>query len=375
MIKILFLIPSLTEGGAEKVLRNLVNNMDQSKFEITVQTFQKQNAELYLKSGIKYRSINNCKSKIGQKLFDYWFRLCAELKLAYPLYVKGDYDVEVAYLECGATKVLASSTNKKALKLAWVHCDLKLKEGFSESLERSMQYYKKYDKVVCVSNGVKNSFDCLFGGAIESTVLYNINDEEEIFEKATSYLETKNTTRIVSIGRLTHQKGFDRLIEVCGMLKKDGYLFEMLILGEGTERPNLEKMVEIHGVKDRVRLMGFVDNPYPYIKSADIVVCSSRCEGLSTVVIESIMLGKPVVTTPCSGMKEILGESEFGLVTSDSIEGIYNGIKELLDCEEKRNQLSIAAKKRGKDFAKKETIDEIETFICCELSKKVSNRG
>ena len=136
MIKILFFIDTLAGGGAEKVLRTLVNNMDQSKFSITVQTLEEVNPHEYLVPGIRYKAINRCKTAFGKKLFHFWIRLCAELKWLYPLYIRDDYDIEVAYLECGPTKILAGSTNKKALKLAWVHCDLIKKEGIAAQAEK-----------------------------------------------------------------------------------------------------------------------------------------------------------------------------------------------------------------------------------------------
>ena len=122
MIKILFFIDSISGGGAEKVLRNLVNNMDQSKFEITVQTINDSvKADTLLKDGIRYKTINRFKNRVLNKLYQYWIRLCAELKILYSLYIKDDYDIVVAYLECGPTKIIASSTNRKAVKIAWVH--------------------------------------------------------------------------------------------------------------------------------------------------------------------------------------------------------------------------------------------------------------
>ena len=129
-MKILFFIDELAGGGAEKVLRTLVNNMDQSKFQITVHTINAADPEGLLVPGIRYRAINRCKTPLGKKLFSYWIRLCAELKWLYPLYIKDDYDIEVAYLECGPTKILAGSTNQKAKKIAWVHCDVKKRSEF-----------------------------------------------------------------------------------------------------------------------------------------------------------------------------------------------------------------------------------------------------
>ena len=101
MIKILFFIDSISGGGAEKVLRNLVNNMDQSKFEITVQTINDSaKADTLLKDGIRYKTINRFKNRVINGLYQYWIRLCAEVKILYPLYIRDNYDIEVAYLEC-----------------------------------------------------------------------------------------------------------------------------------------------------------------------------------------------------------------------------------------------------------------------------------
>ena len=123
MIKILFFIEELHAGGAEKVLCNLVNSMDQSQFEITVQTLWLSDASKYFHPGIRYQSCYSAKTKINRFIY----RLEAALGLTYRLHIKDAYDVECAYLECAPTKIIASSTNKRAKKIAWVHCDLQQK--------------------------------------------------------------------------------------------------------------------------------------------------------------------------------------------------------------------------------------------------------
>lgn len=369
MIKILFFIDSISGGGAEKVLRNLVNNMDQSKFDITVQTINDSvKADTLLKDGIRYKTINRFKNRVLNKLYQYWIRLCAELKILYPLYIKDDYDIEVAYLECGPTKIIASSTNKKAVKIAWVHCDLEKKEKFVDSIEKSRKYYKRFDKVVCVSHSVKQSFEKLFGKDAETIVLYNVNDENEILERAEVKIpvlpKRKNAGRLfVAVGRLTWQKGFDRLIECCRQLRDENYCFELWILGEGEERIHLEEMIQKYHLNDCVSLTGFISNPYPYIKNADILICSSRYEGISTVITEGLILGKAIVTTDCTGMQELLGNSEYGLVTEESTEALCFGIKKMLDKQELIVTYSQKAKQRGDIFKKQGTVESTEKFF------------
>ena len=364
MTKILFLMDTLCAGGAEKVLRTLVNNMDQEKFHITVQTLEKEDPAGLLVPGVRYQAINRCKTGLGKKLCSYWIRLCAELKWLYPLYIRDDYDIEVAYLECGPTKFLAHSTNKKARKIAWVHCDLAIKEGMAAQTDKLKKYYQRYDQVVCVSENVRDSFRRMFGDVPESLVLHNVNDEGDIWEKAEAFeVPHRSVADLVAVGRLAEQTGFDRLIEACAMLKKDGRDFHLRILGEGPERTRLEEQIRRDGLEDCVELMGQQSNPYPYIKGAGVLVCSSRYEGLSTAVTEALILGKPVVTTPCTGMEELLGDSEYGLITTDSIEGLCEGLKTLLDNPERRKQYAEATVIRGKAFSKEKLVRETEAFF------------
>ena len=374
MIKILFFIDDLAGGGAEKVLRTLVNNMDQKKFEITVQTLNAVDPGEYLVPGIRYRAINRCKTSFGKRLFSYWIRLCAELKWLYPLYIKDDYDIEVAYLECGPTKIIAGSTNKKALKIAWVHCDLAKKEGIVNQREKMKAYYDTYDKVVCVSETAKTSFHNMIGSDTEAVVLYNVNDEVLIRKMSQAFTQERTDVPVFStVGRLSYEKGNDRLLEACKMLKADGYDFMLWIIGEGQERKNLERMIQDYDLEQQVKLWGFQTNPYPFMRVSDFVVIPSRFEGLSTVATEALILGKTVVVTPCSGMRELLGDSEFGLITEDSVSGIYSGIKKLLDDPELLVRYTSAAEQRGKSFMRGVVLDQTETFFFDELGKKCSN--
>lgn len=369
MIKILFFIDDIQGGGAEKVLRTLVNNLDREEFSVTVQTMNAADPTGLLAPHIRYKAINRCRTKWGKKLFSLWLRLCAEMKWLYPLYIRDDYDIEVAYLECGPTKILAGSTNRNALRLAWVHCDLAKKEGMAAQTEKLKKYYAAYDKVVCVSQNVRDSFARQFD--MEPVVLYNVNDEDEILRKAGMFqVPQPGVPVLVSVARLYFQKGIDRLLEACRRLAGEGYAFHLQLVGEGPERPKLEKLAMAPELAGMVEFLGFQSNPYPYMKNADILVCASRYEGFSTVVTEALILGKCVLTTPCSGMDELLGDSEYGLITADSVEGVYTGLKRLLNDPNLRQQYARAAKIRGKDFSKEKCLRETEGFFRSEYQNK-----
>ncbi len=364
MIKILFFIENLSAGGAEKVLQNLVNNMDKEKFDITVQTVWKENPEEYLNENIRYKYIYPCYSKLN----NYKYRLGALLKTIYPLHIKDDYDIEVAYLECGATKVISTSTNKKAKKIAWVHCDLSKKvSNISEFKKKSEKWYKKFHKVVCVSNDVEKSFKSIYGNAFDTEVIYNVIDDSSIREKADENISDfsfdEKIPTIVSVGRLSTEKRFDRLIETHKILLDEGILNKLLIIGEGDERQALEQIIKASGVQETVSLLGFKSNPYPYIKNADLLACSSDYEGFSSFVAEGLILGKAIVTTECNGMEELLGSSQYGIITDYDAKALSEGIKKLLADNNLKEEYERNATERGKAFSVEASVKKTEEFF------------
>lgn len=364
MIKILFFIDTtLASGGAEKVLRELVNNMDQSKFHITVHTLWKEDAEKYLVHGIRYRYVFDKRTKLNERRF----QLESALGLTYRMHLADDYDIEVAYLEFGPTKVLARSSNKKAQKIAWIHCNL-LKEiqDLSGFLGKTKNWYSKYDKVVCVSELIQQGFTKLFGNQPEAIKIHNTVDDTAIRNKAKDSLPDgicRKKPTVVTVGRLYPVKGYDRLLEAHLGLIRNGLDHDLWILGEGPDRAAMEKYIAENELTNSVHLLGFHSNPYPFMREADVVVCSSYSEGFSTMVTEALILGKPVVTTPCSGMDELLGDSEFGLITEDSVEGIYNGMKQMLENPALREDYAKKAAIRGRDFSKVKLVKQTEQFF------------
>ena len=367
MIRILFFITNLSEGGAEKVLCNLVNNMDLSKFDITVQTVNEFAPQIYLADGIHYKAINRGKTKLGRACMSYWYRFCTEIKLTYPLYIKADYDIECAYLEMGPTKVIAASTNKKARKLAWVHVDLmnalSNPKGFAE---KTAPWYAKFDQVVCVSQTAKQSFDTLFQNRFDSVVLRNVIDDDAIREKSLQPLPdnvNKRRFTVISVGRLSPQKKYKRLLASHKRLLDEGMEHDLWILGDGPERQMLEQYVSENDLQDSVWMPGYVENPYPFMHEADLLVCSSEYEGYSTFITEGVILGKPIVTTEVSGMRELLGDSEYGLIVDNNDESLYQGMKRMMTDTVLRERYGARAKLRGKDFSAEKLTSITEKFF------------
>lgn len=360
-IKILFFMETIDGGGAEKVLRNLVNNMDQERFDITVQTVFPDGGSGLLAPGIRYRSMYPARTRYTEHLY----RLEAACGLGYSLRMKDAYDIECAYLECGATKVLAGSTNRNAVKLAWVHCDLqkamKVPAAFAA---KTKKYYLKYDRVVCVSDLGQQSFRELFGEKIQTVIVHNTVDCEEILQNAQEPVsEIPAPPLVVSLGRLAEPKCYLRLLKAHKRLLEEGVTHNLLILGEGPDRAMLEAYVRENALADTVSLPGFKANPYPYLKAADVLACSSIYECFSTFVTEGLILGKPIVTTDVSGMRELLGGGEYGLITRVEDEDFYEGLKMMLLDQELRQEYAHKAAVRGSDFATKTLVSETERFF------------
>ncbi len=365
MIKILFFIEKFGGGGAEKVLRDLVNHMDQSCFDITVQSVWPYEEGKQLVPGVKYKSVYPARNQITEKLY----RIEAAAKLTYPLHIQDDYDIECAFLESGPTKIISSSTNKKSKKIAWVHCDLsRAVTDYEAFASQTTPWYQKSDRVVCVSKTVKDSFDQIFCSAFRTDVLYNVVEDEDIRKKADEPIPIqKRKVTILAVGTIYPPKNYPRLIQTHEKLLQEGIEHDLWILGDGDQRPQIEQMIKNRNLQDSVTLFGFQENPYPYMKVADIVVCSSIYEGFSTVITESAILGKAIVTTDCSGMKEILGDSQYGLITENTDEGFFEGVKLMLTDEGLRNEYAMRALHRGKNFSMKELVTQVQNYLRGDL--------
>ena len=363
MIKILFFIETLTGGGAEKVLCNLVNHMDQTRFDITVQTVWPCEASRYLVPAIHYKSLYSSKNRFSQLRY----RVEAESRLAYRLHIKDDYDIECAYLEMGSTKIMAASTNKKAKKLAWVHCDLTKAVSDPQSYAaKAAAWYEKFDRVVCVSKGVKEQFDKLFQNRFHSMVLYNVVDDAEIRKKALLPLPKNihyNRFTVLSVGRFTTPKNYMRLLYSPKQLLNEGIAHDLWILGDGEQRPMMERYVEENGLGSSVWMPGFMENPYSFMREADLLVCSSVYEGYSTFMTEAVILGKPIVTTDVHGMRELLGDSKYGLIVKNDDEEFYRGLKRMMTDAKCREQYAKAASLRSRDFCAKKLTEKSERFF------------
>ena len=195
---------------------------------------------------------------------------------------------------------------------------------------------------------------------------YNPIDEDDIKKRANEKINILDSSAIkfITIGRLVEQKGYDRLIRVIKRLKEeyDG-VFQLLILGDGEKKKQLGEYIKENKLTNIVKLQGFVKNPYPYLKNSDLFICSSRAEGYSLVIAESLILNVPVISTKCSGPNELLDFGKYGMLVENDEDSLYLGLKNIIDDRNKLKELKKKSQKRSEIFNYKKTIERIEKKI------------
>lgn len=376
MKKLLFLTESLSGGGAEKVLVTLLKNLDRTKFEVTLGCVVDSGPYVdEVKPYVCYkRFLPNPTNLKGLSLYAYKFKYKCIYQwlpfwLVYYLFLPHDSDVEIAFVEGYATKLLAHSTNKKAKKIAWVHIDLNKfhwTQSVFPSKVQETKSYNEYDVIVAVSNSVKNAFHQCFPLVNQPVVtIYNTIDSSTIIDMSKDGLDYSDADsfKIVSVGRMAQQKAFDRLLHVVSKLKRDGFLFKLWLLGDGEQRKYLEQIIKEEQIEDTVTLWGFQTNPYKYMSKCDLFVCSSIAEGYSTAVTEALILGLPIITTNCSGMAELLKGGECGLITENDEISLYEGLKRILSNSQLLEFYRKKSVERGKQFSTKRLIEQVDTLL------------
>ncbi len=373
--KVLFLIESLSGGGAEKVLTTLVQHIDKERFEVTVCAISGGGKyEDAIKKQVKYRAILN--DLKGENVWEKWSYVLKHhlvykwlpLSWVYRLFVPQGNDVEVAFVEGFTTKLLSYSTNQRARKYAWVHCNMD-KDHWTKSVFDNLRdetiTYNRYTKIFGVSNTVVAAFRKEFPDVtVPMETVYNPINAQIILNMAAERKDVeKKMIRLVTVGRLEHQKGYDRLVRIINRLVKDGVPLELWILGVGSQEASLKQYIHEHQLDEYVKLLGFHSNPYKYIVQGDLFVCSSRSEGYSTAVTEALILGLPVITTECSGMSELLKNGECGVITENDDEAFYQGLKNLLADPLMLEHYRKKAIERGKDFTIESLMKPIEALL------------
>lgn len=383
--KILFIIPSLTGGGAEKVLIDILQNMDYSLYEVTLCV--KWRTGPYLKdipSKVTLCSVhgnNNLKFEKAWNFFKkiHFFYVLRKLSLYgifHSLFYKSvfrallkddEFDTVISFMEGESVKFHSYIMDKAPRHISWIHTDLKKNHwslDFFFSCRKEFEAYRQMTKIICVSEDARRSFISLYPRLTNNAeVVYNPIDRSKIIRDSVVENVTKRKFTICMVGRLNEQKRYDRALEVVRKLKDYKYDIELWVLGEGEMRSILKQTVKDLHIEDMVVFLGFRKSPYSYMKSADLYLNTSDAEGFSLALCEAFCLGIPAVCTKTTGPKELIGQSGGGLLTENDVDSIFCAIQQMIDDKTLRNECAMKALSYSERFDIANTMQQIYQII------------
>lgn len=221
-------------------------------------------------------------------------------------------------------------------KIQFIHTDYsnwkKINYMTSKLSENDNLIYPKFNKIVVLTEQIKKDIIREIPELENKViVLKNIMNVDNIKKLAFDQHTADNIVKFIVVSRIDRYKGFDRLYSSLEKLYNQGYIFDLTVLGTGEDYISVKSQFESSIFEKNVRFLGQVENPYKYIKDADVMLMLSRYEGLSNVIYESMIIGTPVLATNVSGVKEQISPNKNGWIVENDNQSIYLGIKSVLD--------------------------------------------
>lgn len=259
----------------------------------------------------------------AQKMWECWKNLIPALE--------DTYDVAISYID-GYPNYYVMDKVRAAKKVLWYHSQYQ-KQGYCPEFDGA--YLENCDRVVTVSHQCRDCIVQAFPHLEQKIqVLENITLRQQVLSRSLEAggeeFDICQAARLLTVGRLHPMKGIDLAIEAAKCLKEKDIPFLWVVVGEGSERPKLEKMIEKYALQEQVLLVGARENPYPYMAKCDLLVQPSRVEGKSIVLDEAKILCKPIVATNYATVAASVTHEQTGLVVDMTPEGIADGICRLL---------------------------------------------
>lgn len=347
--KILIRIGSLRHGGAEKVLITFLKNLPPDKYEIDLLLNLYSGKYLpEVPSWINVSYLNKGEMITTNRLQDFprkaYRVMYQKIMKAFPKLLyngklkRKNYDLEFAAIH-GMRDEILNSPIKSSKKIVWIHNDL-TKTEFHHYTEEELRKFFGFDRIMVISEKIQQDFEKAAKTVTEKQKIiriYNPINVEETLEKANEptkiYEFDRNVKTFIAVGTVFPQKGFDRLLKAHKRLLEEGLPHKIIIVGNGYDFENIKKLKSDLGVDETATMLGFVDNPYPYLNAADFFILSSRYEGYPTILFEAIILKKKIIATEVSGAKEILDGGNLGKIIKNSDEDIYENMKKALTNE------------------------------------------
>jgi len=362
--KVLFRISSMDFGDAQKVLIDVLNSLDQNKFEVALLLDYAGGAlEKEIPIQVLLYPITNGIGRFSKYEFIRFFhrvrcRLHLEFYKVFPFLLERKLsfipDVEIAFTHLGLPALLRSPFTKSK-KINWFHSDISFFDV--ESRNRVLELMERCDITVFVSDTTKKRVEEYFKESISNGVLiYNLLNDQKIKELAQKFVDTEEFFKsqdcktFVSVGRLVYQKGYDILLEAHKDLIREGIYHRIVIIGNGPDYCYLKEQISFLGLEETFILLGEKENPFPYMVAANFYIQSSRYESYPLTVKEALILNKPIISTDSCGVREIIEHGETGYIVECSKIGLKKGMKMFLVESEPVNKIKQKQKQRETDF-------------------------
>lgn len=387
MKKLLFVMTSLYNGGAERSLVNLLAELPKEKYEIDLLLFEKsgiflaqvprnvviqhipkslrrmygsaQDAGIYL----PWKLIGNAvsvvltRSKLERRAFRWKYFYSAVIGK-----LDKHYDVALAYIS-GEVFYFVDEKVDADRKIVWIHNDYR---SAGHPKKYDYQHLKNMSAIVSISDECVDIMKTEFPEFRDKIfMLENITSSSIVQKRASEFYPEEyheSQINILSIGRLTEQKGFDLAIAAAAILKSRGLRFKWFVIGNGDLKDTMMKQIKDEQLTENFVLLGIRENPYPYIKNCTVFVQTSRFEGKSVVLDEAKILGKPIVVTAYPTVRDQIVDGDEGLIAEMSPESIASSIQEMLEKQVLREHISgfLSVHEYGNQDEVKKYIQVIE---------------
>lgn len=322
---------------------------------------------------ISYRahpgSLGNC-LHVGRPFADvFWYAKCRVFRMfgheiksfrQFP----GEYDVAISYCQNGYSPHYVIDKVKANKKYMWYHHGSYEGRGMQKRMDAKC--FAKYDQVIAVSRACEQMllghFPHLDG---KTTVIHNLINENEIIEEAAlpmdePWLAGLDGCKIVTVGRVSPEKGQVMAIETARVLKRRGFAFQWIFVGDGPDFDKCQRLAERLGVKEQCHFIGVKTNPYPYMKLADVYVQPSVFEAEGITVREALTLKKFVIASDISAFRETLHQGDYGILSELTAEAFLERIIRYSDSDQQEHILRCLD---DRQLDKQESKKEIDCLL------------
>lgn len=383
-IKVLFRLKSIEMGGVQRVIIDLLKNLPQDKFEITLLlNLYQGELRTSIPEHIRLITIGKGKEDFSKNKLIYTFQLVfRRLKLEfydkfpsilYKRKLKDTFDIEVSPSYTEFEWVL-NSPDKTSRKIGWFHTDVSYDKIQSRVLKR-IELMKKFDWMIFGSSQTRQVIEDMYGvNYRKSSVIYNVINIEEAREKSKLFeINYESKPVFSSVARLHSRKGYDVLMQVHARLLKEGFLHTIAVVGGGSEMENLKLQAKKLEVEKTFILHDTQQNPYAYIASADYFILPSRSESYPLIIGEAMGVGKPIISTNVGGIPEMVEDGVDGLLINFDEQEIYNAMKRFLTEPELVEHLKSGATKANEKFDNHKIYRQITEVF--EQQFRLKNEG